>query len=121
VFFRNRSLSGAAVWYTVKENGRKLGDLSNGAFFALPAEPGLHVFTAATENKDTLRLEVESGETYYVRGTVQMGLLMGEASISPSDEDSFEKVFKHLHPAKTWPVEASAADVAKTPTPDAKP
>ncbi|HLZ83706.1 MAG TPA: DUF2846 domain-containing protein [Caulobacteraceae bacterium] len=121
VFFRNSSLYGAAVWYTVKENGHKLGDLSNGAFFALPVDPGLHVFTAATENKDTLRIEVEAGETYYVRGTVHMGLLVGEASIAPSDEASFEKVFKHLHPAKTWPVEASAADTAKPAAPDAKP
>ena len=121
VFFRSSSFIGAAVWYTVKENGHKLGDLSNGAFFTLPADPGVHVFTAATENKDTLRIEVEAGETYYVRGTVHMGVLVGEASISPSDEDSFEKAFRHLHPAKTWPVEASAADTAKTPTPDPKP
>jgi len=121
VFFRSSSFMGAGVWYTVKENGHKLGDLSNGAFFTLPADPGVHVFTAATENKDTLRIEVEAGETYYVRGTVHMGVLVGEASISPSDEDSFEKAFKHLHPAKTWPAEASAADVAKMPTPDPKP
>jgi hypothetical protein len=121
VFFRSRSLYGGAVWYTVKENGHKLGDLSSGAFFVLPEEPGPHVFTAATENKDTLRMEVEAGETYYVRGTVQMGILVGEASIAPSEEDSFEKAFKHLHPAKTWPVEASAAGVAKTSTPDPKP
>jgi hypothetical protein len=121
VFFRSSSFIGAAVWYTVKENGHKLGDLSNGAFFTLPADPGVHVFTAATENKDTLRIEVEAGETYYVRGTVHMGVLVGEASISPSDEDSFEKAFRRLHPAKTWPVEASAADVATTPTPDPKP
>jgi hypothetical protein len=121
VFFRSSSLYGGAVWYTVKENGHKLGDLSSGAFFVLPEDPGPHVFTAATENKDTLRMEVEAGETYYVRGTVQMGILVGEASIAPSDENSFEKAFRHLHPAKTWPVEASAADVAKAPPSDPKP
>ena len=121
VFFRSRSMYGGAVWYTVKENGHKLGDLSSGAFFVLPEDPGAHVFTAATENKDTLRMEVEAGETYYVRGTVQMGILVGEASIAPSDEDSFEKAFRHLHPAKTWPVEVSAADVAKPPAAEPKP
>jgi hypothetical protein len=121
VFFRNRSMYGGAVWYAVKENSHKLGDLSSGAFFVLPEDPGAHVFTAATENKDTLRMEVEAGETYYVRGTVQMGILVGEASIAPSDEDSFEKAFRHLHPAKTWPVEASAANVAKPPAVEPKP
>ena len=111
MFFRSSSMIGMAVWYTVKEDGRKLGDLSNGAYFVLPVEPGAHTFTAATENKDTLRLEVEAGETYYVRGTVHMGVMVGEASISPSDENTFEKSFKHLHAAKTY----SASDAAPAP------
>jgi hypothetical protein len=109
VFFRGSSMVGGAVWFTVKEGGRKLGDLSLGAWFALPEEPGPHAFTAATENKDTLRLEVEAGETYYVRGSVRMGVLVGEATISPSDENAFEKSFKRLHPAKTWPAPEAAS------------
>jgi hypothetical protein len=108
VFFRNTAFLGWPIWYTVKEKGRRLGNLSNGAFFTLPVDPGLHVFTAATENKDTLHIEVEAGQTYYVRGTVYMGLIIAEAGILPSDEASFEGVFYHLHPAKTWPVEAGA-------------
>jgi len=31
----------AAGWSTVRENGRKLGDLSNGAFFTPPVDPAL--------------------------------------------------------------------------------
>ena len=115
VFYRNSALYGLLIGYAVKENGRKLGNLSNGAYFVLPVDPGEHVFTAATENKDTLRLEVDAGETYFVRGTVYLGLVLGEASIFPSDEASFEQVYHNLHRAKTWPANFSVADSGGAP------
>jgi hypothetical protein len=43
-----------------------------------------------------------------------MGLLLGEASILPSDEASFERIYTRLHRGRTWPVadngEASQAN-----------
>ncbi|HEX7758176.1 MAG TPA: hypothetical protein VF459_01645, partial [Caulobacteraceae bacterium] len=87
--------------------GAELGKLGNGVYFVQVTDPGTHTYTAATENKDTLKLEVDDGETYYVRGQVTMGLMIGEANLSPSDQATFEKAVKHMKLAK--PPEAAAA------------
>jgi hypothetical protein len=110
VFFRQSAFTGMAVWFRVRENGSELGKLSNGVYFVQTAEPGPHTFTAETENKNILRLEVDPGETYYVRGSLTMGLLVGEANIAPSDQATFEKALKHMRLAPP-----PAAVAAKAP------
>ena len=100
VFFRPFRLPGMAVWFNVRENGVGLGKLTNGAYFVQVADPGPHTYTAATENKNVLHLEIDDGETTYVRATVQMGVLIGEANMTPSDQPTFEKALKKMHLAK---------------------
>ena len=99
VFFRKSGLQGSAVWFKVRENGAELGKLTSGVYFVSVEDPGAHTFTAATENKDTLKLEVDPGETYYVEGRVTMGMFIGEANLSPSDEATFQKNANHLKAA----------------------
>ncbi|HEV2366183.1 MAG TPA: DUF2846 domain-containing protein [Caulobacteraceae bacterium] len=113
VFFRPSSLRGAVIWFNVRENGVALGKLTNGAYFVQVADPGPHTYTAATENHNVLHLEVDPGETYYVKGSVQMGFFIGEANMAPSDEASFDHAFKKLHLAKTGAADDPApADTA---------
>jgi len=114
VFFRPSRYVGWAVWFNVRENGTALGKLSNGAYFVRVTDPGAHTYTAATENHNVLHLEIDDGETYYVRGSVQMGILMGEANMAPSDQATFEKSFKGMHLAK--PVEPETKPDASTNT-----
>ena len=97
VFFRTGAYMGAGTWFKVREKGAELGKLSNEAYFVAMLDPGPHTFTSATENKTTLRMELDPGETYYVRGTLQMGVMMGEPNLAPSDEALFEKHYAHLH------------------------
>ena len=91
---------GAAISYHVRENGADLGKLSNASYFVKVIDPGPHVFTASTENKTTLRLEPEEGETQYIRATLQMGILVGEPSLAPADQAMFELHYAHMHLAK---------------------
>jgi len=107
VFFRPSGFTGMAVWFNVRENGVALGKLSNGAYFVDVTDPGPHTYVGATENKNTLHLEIDAGETYYVRGSIQMGLVIGEANMAPSDQATFEKALKKMHLAK--PPEPEAA------------
>jgi len=100
VFFRPSGFVGMAVWFNVRENGVALGKLSNGTYFVQVVDPGPHTYTAATENKNVLHLEIDDGETYYVRGSTQMGVLIAEADMTPSDQATFEKAFKRMHLAK---------------------
>ncbi|HEY2661498.1 MAG TPA: DUF2846 domain-containing protein [Caulobacteraceae bacterium] len=119
VFFRPSSFIGMAVYFRIRENGVELGKLSNGAYFVQTVDPGKHTFTAATENKDTLTLEIDDGETYYVRGGLSMGLVIAEANIAPSDAATFQQALKHMHPAEVPPASAAAAaaPAAKAATP----
>ncbi len=114
VFFRPSTFRGAAVWFNVRENGAALGKLSNGRYFVDVVDPGPHVFTAATENHDVLRLEVDSGETLYVRGSISMGLLVGEANLSPSDAATFAAALHRMKPA-TAPTASAPVNEATAP------
>jgi len=121
VFFRAKSLLGTAQWFNVRENGKALGKLGNGAYFIQPEAPGVHTYTAKLEPelKDRLKIEVDPGQTYFVEGTLTAGLVLSAADLVPSTVDKFSKASKHLKLAAA-PVDDRAPDQtasAATPTP----
>jgi hypothetical protein len=76
IFYRERHFTGSAMGYNILDNGAKIGGLSNGSYFVYQATPGKHHFTAvgaATEEKVT---KIEAGKTYYIRGEVQLGMMI---------------------------------------------
>lgn len=100
VFFREKKFAGAAVRYKVREGETELGKLSSGSYFVHVTEPGAHQYTVHSEAKDVLNIEVEAGETYYVLGSVTMGIFAGRPNLSPSDEAIFSGMSKDLKVAK---------------------
>ena len=96
VFFREKKFTGAAIRFKVREGNTELGKLSNGVYFVVPVEPGTHTYTVHSEAKDVLTLEVEPGETYYLKGSISMGFLAGHPNLSPSDETSFDALASKL-------------------------
>jgi len=101
VFFRRKSLLGTAQWFNVREDGKALGKLTNGAWFIQAEPPGTHIFTAKTEPefKDKLTLKVDAGETYFVEGMLTHGVVIGIADLTPSDRAAFNEAAKELKPA----------------------
>lgn len=89
VFFRPSKFAGAAVGFKVREGSTELGKLRSGKYFVASVDPGTHEYTVHSESKDLLTMEVEAGETYYVQGTLTMGLMVGRPNLSPSDEATF--------------------------------
>lgn len=89
VFFRPSRFIGAALSFTVRENGQDLGRLSNARYFVHTAEPGIHEYEIG--RNDALRLDIEPGTTYFVIQTTQLGVVAGSAVISPSDQSAFEE------------------------------
>ena len=98
VFFRAKSLLGTGQWFNVRENGKALGRLDNGAYFVVTVAPGLHTYTAQTEPEftDRLKLKVDAGETYFVSGALTKGVVIGAANLEPSDRGVFNKASKTL-------------------------
>lgn len=100
VFFRPSKLVGGAVGFKVREGETELGKLRSGRYFIAPVAPGVHEYTVHSEAKDVLTLEVEAGETYYVQGTISMGVLAGRPNLSPADATQFAAIAAKLKPAK---------------------
>jgi hypothetical protein len=108
IFFRPGRLTGAIYTYHVVEVGEdgdstrespRIGSLPNGTYFEYAAPPGIHNYNlrgamAVNLDEDRLRIEIESGETYYVEQTVRMGLFTGGFRLVPSTQAEFER--RHL-------------------------
>lgn len=92
VFFRPKKMMGAAVGFKVREAGVELGKLRNGSFFVLKVAPGKHQYVVHSETEDVLTMEVEAGQTYYVQGTLGMGVVAGRPNLSPSDQATFDAI-----------------------------
>lgn len=95
VFFRPGSIMGGALGCTVREiqNGSEaqVARLGSGKYFAVTAASGKHQYFTKGEATDRLNLEVEAGETYFVKCNIAMGVVAGRANLSPSDRATFAK------------------------------
>ena len=103
IFYRERRFVGGGVSYKVLDNGTRIGGLPNGAYFVYQAKPGAHKFTAATESTDEHVLTLEAGKTYYVRGEVHMGVMVGRPQLVIADSKEAVAAIKDLHRVKMKP------------------
>jgi hypothetical protein len=94
VFFRPSRFVGAALSFTVRESEQDLGRLPNARYFVHAAEPGIHEYEIG--RNDTMRMEIEPGETYYAIQSTQMGIVAGRAVLSPSDQAAFEEALPRM-------------------------
>jgi len=100
VFFRESKFVGGAIGFKVREGETELGKLRSGKYFVANVEPGKHEYNVHGETKDVLTIEVEAGETYYVLGSLGMGIVAGRPNLSPSDEATFLSMSDKLKLAK---------------------
>src|SRR5581483_10897774 len=91
VFFRPSNFVGMAVSFSVHDNDKGVAKLGNGSYAVVVADPGPHAYSIQFEAKDTLNMEVEAGETYYVRQTIGMGVVAARPHLTPSDAGEFAK------------------------------
>lgn len=103
VFWRPGTLIGGALGCTVREGEgaaeTEVARLGAGKYWVHLAEPGKHLYFTKGEATDRLNMELEAGETYYVRCAIGMGVMSGRAQLSPSDRDAFAKKAKGM---KRW-------------------
>lgn len=96
VFFRPGSIMGAALGCTVHEDDKEIARLGSGKYYVVSAAPGKHLYFTKGEATDKLNLEVEDGETYFVKCNIGAGIMAGRANLSPSDSATFAKKAKGL-------------------------
>ena len=100
VFFRPPKFVGGAFGYKVREGETELGKLRSGKYFVAAVAPGTHKYNVHAETKDELNLEIEAGETYYVKATVSIGVFAGRPNLAPSTKAEFDEISEKLDPAK---------------------
>lgn len=90
VFYRS-SRMGALISCRVREGGQVVNKLPPGKYFIHQTTPGIHEYAVKSEAKDVLRVEVEEGETQYVRCAINAGIGVGRPNLSPQSREDFDK------------------------------
>jgi hypothetical protein len=111
--YRDSKFVGGAVSYTVSGNGTPLAKLSSGSYFVYHAPPGEVEFTAQTEAKTSVTVDVKAGEVYYVKGTVGWGVFVGHPHLMLVTSEVGEK---EIVACKLAPGSASDPSVAVAET-----
>lgn len=75
--YRPASFVGGGVSYDVHANQDVVTTLYNGGYYPYLSKPGEMEFWASTESKSSITLDVKPGETYFVKGEVGVGFLVG--------------------------------------------
>ena len=105
VFFRPGTIFGVALGCTVHESNREVARLGAGKYYVVTEEPGIHKFSTHGQAADTLDLEIEADETYFVKCKIGSGVVSGAAQLEPSDRESFTKKAKGASewtPSPNW-------------------
>lgn len=79
----------------------QIAKLTGNHYFVLSAQPGAHQYRARSKSKDRLNIEVEEGETYFVKCTIALAMFgPGSPNLAPSDAAEFETVKAEMKPVE---------------------
>ena len=92
-YYRPSKFIGSGVYYDVDENHKTVTTLYNGGYYPHFTTAGDKLVEASTEGTSELFFTAEKGKTYFVRGKVNVGLVMGRPSLKLVSE---EKALKEL-------------------------
>lgn len=100
--YRPFNLIGSGVVYDVKVGETAVTTLSIGGYYPYFAKPGEVELWAKTESKSSVTLDVKAGQTYFVKGTVGVGILVGRPHLMvvPTEIGEKEIVECNLIPEK---------------------
>jgi len=91
IFWRSGTMVGKAMGCGVNIGAERISALGAGRYFILNTAPGAYEFNAKSEAKDVLNLEVDAGDTTYVKCTIKMGVMAGRPNLSPSNAEEFNE------------------------------
>lgn len=80
-YYRPNNFFGSGVYYDIRENKDTITTLYNGGYYPHFTTPGEKTIEAQTESTSYVSFNAEKGKTYFVRGKVNMGFLMGRPSL----------------------------------------
>jgi hypothetical protein len=105
VFYRKPMLSLVPFNWIAREGKTEVCEMVAGTYCVAVVDPGTHTYEVHSEVKNDLTLEVDAGETYYVVGTITMGMVVNRPNIAPAEKAQFDAISGKL---KTHPAMAGA-------------
>lgn len=119
--YRPKKSFGSGPGYAVRVNGYEIETLCNGRYFSYITKPGRIQFSARNEITSYVTLDVEPGQTYYIRGTSEPGVLIrrphlklvsaqtGENEIASCRTNGKDKNRNNLQPVQPDPSKGEAS------------
>lgn len=86
IFYRVSSFKGGAIRFNLNHSEGSIGQLLSGTFLYKYLDPGEHSFWSQAISQDSITLNVEAGNTYYVKGDVRMGVFAGRPKFTQMPE-----------------------------------
>lgn len=80
--YRPNSFVGGGVSYDVKVGEKPIMTLYNGGYYPYFSSPGEVEFWAKSESRSAVTIDVETGKTYFLKGTVGVGFLVGRPHLT---------------------------------------
>jgi len=83
---RENSYKGKAILFQVGLDGKMLGGIAAGTYYAETVSPGEHTITAlSNENQDSLKLITVAGTVYFVRVEPRWGMVTAKVGVKVMD------------------------------------
>ena len=89
--YRPSSFVGGGVSYDIKIGETPIVTLYNCGYYPYFSKPGEIEFWAQTESKSSVTLDVKAGQTYYIKGTVGIGIIVGRPHLMVMTQEAAEK------------------------------
>ncbi len=94
--YRDSAFGGGAISYFIEEDTKVIGLLKSGSYFIHKTTPGKHTYSAETEARTAVTIEVHPNEAYYIEGGVAMGFWAGRPQLTEVTKPVAEKVLPEL-------------------------
>ncbi|MBI5058086.1 MAG: DUF2846 domain-containing protein [Nitrospirae bacterium] len=89
--YRPSGFVGGGVSYDIKVGETPITTLYSGGYYPYFSNPGEVEFWAQTESKSSVTLDIKAGQTYYIKGTVGVGIFVGRPHLMVMSPETAEK------------------------------
>ena len=86
--YRPSAFVGGGVSYTVMEDETPIVRLNNGGYYTYSTTPGTKKIWAETETKSEISTNLKENQTYFFKGEVSMGLLLGRPKLTQVSKET---------------------------------
>lgn len=113
VVYREKQFAGSIISYKLYANDKVIAKINNGCLYEFTFPAGSYEFLAKTESRSVIAKKLESGNTYYLKCGIKMGIFVGKPHLMFVDESMALAQISNLTKTESDVLLASQADEVK--------